>query len=308
MRYLNAHLVERFPARPLAVFRVIIGFTMVLEVPETSGFMSKQETLRADGLAAIPAIPGTIWVIFGCVYGTFAILVLVGLWTRRSLVALAVLTLYTMYFADRYQNHLAFAVCILLVTAISDSGAAWSIDALRRGPARSRDTVEAWPVTLIKLQTCTLYFFAGVNKVNPVFWTGDTIRVVADRSFLWPLPGGDPFVLVYVALGISAIIWELSAGFLLWIHGWPQKAAMIVGVMFHLGMAVTLASSWPRVHGVVIFALLTWGSYLLFLPHGPVLADRLSEWVTGHRSTTGRPSHSLGPTSSPESSTPSRLG
>jgi len=301
MRYLNAHLVARFPARPLAVFRIIVGITMVLQVPEISGFMLQAENLRWERMASLPALPATIWVIFGGVYAMFAVAVLIGLRTRFSLVALAVLTLYAMYFGDHYQNHLAFAVCILLVTAISDSGAMWSIDALRRGPARSRDTVAAWPVTLIKLQTCTLYFFAGVNKLNPLFWTGDTIRVVADRSFLWPLPGGDPFALVYVALGISAIIWELSASFLLWIGGWPQKAAMIGGVMFHLGMVVTLASSWPRVHGIVIFALLAWGSYLLFLPHGPVVAERMSRWLTGQPATSRRPDYAVNVSSSPGS-------
>jgi uncharacterized membrane protein YphA (DoxX/SURF4 family) len=281
MQSLNEHLVARFPAKPLAAFRIILGLTTLLVVPELSGYLAKPEALEWDRLPWIPPASANIWVIIGCLYVLGAVAILIGLYTRIALVTVALLMLYTMYFADHYQNHLAFAVCMLLVTAISDSGAVWSLDALRRGADPMPDTVAAWPVTLIKLQTCALYLFAGINKLNPIFWTGDTIRVVAEDSFLWPLQPGDPFSMVYVPLGISAIVWELTAPFMLWIRGWPQKSAMVLGVIFHAGMAATLASSWLRVHGVLIFAFLAWGSYLLFQPYGPVLADRLTAWVTG---------------------------
>ena len=280
----RAHLEAETSSTPLAIFRVGIGIAAFVKSWDWAyrGSRYDGEILTSPLLPSwAPAVDGALWPLFFGAYQLLAIALVIGIAPRAASLLLAGANLGAIYLAGLYNNHLAFLTALLVLLALADSAAAWSPRARRHG---SRPLVPAWPITLLKVQLSVLYLFAGINKLNPVFWTGDPIVGVAQGAILWPQPGDEPLLLLYVTMGVSTIVWELAAPVALWIRGWPRAIAMGAGVVFHLGMMVTLSSSWLRVHGIGVFAIASLAAYVLFLEMDPgehprVSAESLRRWL-----------------------------
>ena len=203
------------------------------------------EVLRAPYLEALPLIEPKY--VLGAVF-VAAVLFTVGLLTRVSGSALAIVMGYWLMM-DRqlYLNHLYLLFLLVVLLVVSDSGRAYSIDALRRG----RGSVPYWGVTLIKLQLSMVYAFAALAKLNPDFLHGE---VLVGQL---PVDPGKARMLAVATILVEA--W-LAIGLWLPRFLWPT---IVLGVLFHLGTALSIA---PMID-LLIFGGLSVAPYLLFLAY-----------------------------------------
>jgi hypothetical protein len=196
------------------------------------------------------------------------VFVLIGLWTRFSV---AVVWLLSTSFGtiNPYIENAGDQVrgIILFYLLLTPCGAVWSLDRLRQ---RSQQTcpilIHPWALRLLFVQMTLIYFFNGLYKLDGVDWSAGTslYYVLGDLTLArWSyaqLPV--PFVLTQV-LSWIVLVWEVS--FPLWmllpwlavslIQPWLpvglgvglvrflrglRLAALILGVLFHLGILLTM--------------------------------------------------------------------
>jgi uncharacterized membrane protein YphA (DoxX/SURF4 family) len=130
---------------------------------------------------------------------------------------------------------------ILFYLMLCPCGAAWSIDARRRaasGPAY----VHPWPLRLLFMQMCLIYFMNGVYKLLGTSWPrGDSLYYVLGDLTLarWSYAEFPVPYLLTRLLTWLVLAWE--AGFPLWVAlPWTRTAALLLGVAFHLGIGLSM--------------------------------------------------------------------
>jgi hypothetical protein len=158
----------------------------------------------------------------------------------------------------------------LFLLMFAPSGKALSLDRLRekrrKGEAVSEPPMTpAWPVRLIQFQVCMIYFTTGLAKlvrnfsgeVDPftdgwweeffsgTWWDGTSLHYVLNNITLtrWSyaqLPV--PFWLTAPATYLS-VCWEVLFPFLV-MSRWTRKWALWFGVLFHLGIFLTIEIGW----------------------------------------------------------------
>jgi len=187
------------------------------------------------------------------------------------------------FFADQmnFRNHPYFFLLVLLLLLLSPANDALSVKALFRMLRERKSTLDSLlgsmrPLTwqrLIQVQLCIVYFYAAFHKLNHAFLRGEILsfhvgqqlaleekRLTLGR-FLpeeW-LTQLQEFVAVpenLVILAFLSVMIEFLVPFLLWIRK-TRPAAMVVGTLFHLGIAFTM-----NIH---VFSYSIIASYLLFL-------------------------------------------
>ena len=159
---------------------------------------------------------------------------------------------------------------VLLLLALSDCGAVWSLDALlarRRSPAllAGRPTSPIWPKRMIQLLLAICYLGAAFTKMHtPEYFSGDQMVfwLVANMNFENRL---GEYLSLYppasVFFAYVVIVWEILFIALVWRRPW-QFAMLGVGVLFHIMTAFTL--------GLIVFPLLCLSLYLVFLEESDV--------------------------------------
>jgi hypothetical protein len=91
---------------------------------------------------------------------------------------------------------------------------------------------------VLKVQIVTVYLFAGLNKINPSFLSGE---IIAAEAAWIPLPAAVAIIAVAMELTLSAAVW------------WERRWALPLSAVFHV--AVVMPWLWPP---------LTAGRFLLF--------------------------------------------
>ena len=212
----------------------------------------------------------------------FIILLGLGIWMRFSCGTLLLLQGYV-FFADQlnFRNHPYFFLLVLFILLFSPADDALSVKALFRMLKERRSALEsllgsARRLTfqrLIQVQVCIVYAYAALHKLNPGFLSGDILshyfgqqlesaqigrilgKFLQEESFaqLQDFVAHSPNLIVLVAFSLSI---ELLLPVLLWI---PQArpAAILVGTLFHLGIALSM--------DIHVFSYSIIASYLLFL-------------------------------------------
>lgn len=160
---------------------------------------------------------------------------------------------------------------VVLILACSRAGAAWSVDAWRRGGPATE--VPAWPRHLLILQLAVMYFLAGIQK-TALSWTpfgGFTALylvlqdpAIARADFAWL---EDVLPLTQLATA-GTLVFEWTAALLPLLYWYratrtrpgrlraffnrvrPLRFWLPVGVALHLGIALTMAI------GIFPFAML----------------------------------------------------
>jgi hypothetical protein len=163
-------------------------------------------------------------------------------------------------------------VILLFMLMLCPCGAVWSVDSLLRraihpSPARTLVYVSPWPICLMLVQMIFIYFMNGMYKLAGPTW-------IDGESLYWVL--GDvvltrfsPYMLqIPVELGRvmtwTVLIWEVSFPLLL-LWKWSRRAALFMGVLFHLGIFATM-----ELGGFVPYALCM---YLPLIPWPRERAD-----------------------------------
>jgi hypothetical protein len=193
------------------------------------------------------------------------VLLLFGFWTRLA----AVLTwLLSMSFANANPNldnaGDTIRVILLFYLMLCPCGAVWSIDSLWTSTTRKqvRIFVHPWPIRLIFLQMIFIYFMNGVYKLmgpnwldgQSLFWVLGDVVLTRFSPYMLQIPLWLGRVMTWTVLA-----WEVSFPVLaLW--KWSRRAALIMGVLFHLGIFATM-----ELGGFVPYALCM---YLPLIPWG----------------------------------------
>ena len=159
---------------------------------------------------------------------------------------------------------------VLMLLALSDCGAVWSVDAwLRRDRRRpileGRAMSAVWPKRLLQLLLAICYLGAAFTKMHtPEYFSGDQMLfwLLANMNFenrvgeylsLYP-PAS-------VCFAYIVILWEVLFIALIWHRPW-RGIMLGIGVVFHIMTAFTL--------GLLVFPLLCLSMYLVFLEESDI--------------------------------------
>jgi len=135
-------------------------------------------------------------------------------------------------------------MCFYLL--LSPCGNCWSIDAcLHKKPPQ----VAVWPLRLMQFQIALIYFVSGWVKFHSPEWLEGTIM---QYVFIHPQYSrwdgwifiNDPLITGLLA-GLAGFIkwWEMLFPFLL-INAYSRKISILIGILFHLGLLLTMNLRW----------------------------------------------------------------
>jgi len=154
-------------------------------------------------------------------------------------------------------------MCFYLM--LSSCGNCWSVDAcLQIKPQQ----VSVWPLRLIQFQIALIYFVSGWVKFHSPEWLDGTIMqyvLIHPQYSRWdgwsfidnPLLSG-----VLVALAGFIRWWELLFPFLL-INPHSRKISLLIGILFHVGLLLTMNLRWFPVIMLSLYpALLSNSSFI----------------------------------------------
>lgn len=197
----------------------------------------------------------------------------IGWKTRISGPVLAAVMGYTLMIDQQlYFSHLYLLCLIVLLLSLAEVG---------RPP--ETNTVSRWPILLLQLQLSIVYFFSAVTKVNSVYLSGYMLGATLRKDL--PAAVFTPRMLTMVA--VASIVIELFLAGAFWVRN-LKKAAVLIGVLFHLTMVLTLAPSVAA--QLTLFAVACISIYPLFFlqkqENGPV-ARQTTDVPLGSRQTVG---------------------
>lgn len=177
----------------------------------------------------------------------------VGFKTRLAGALVTCASAYVLLLDERtYSNHLYLFVLIMLLLTVADSGAALSVDALRRG---SRDTVAAWPIELLKIQVSLVYGFAALAKLtSPMFLSGDVLSHTLRNQGWLSVPAAWRTPLWMGMLSGTAVVLELFIAVGLW-HRRLRWPAALGGMLLH-GFILTALNSSRLALGIFAWEIL----------------------------------------------------
>lgn len=201
-----------------------------------------------------------------------ALLFTIGYWTRLMNVAVWFMTMCftarNFLLLDGGDDTLQIAIFLLM---LSPSGKALSVDAWlrrRRGGEKGPVYTEAWPLRLIQIQLCVIYFTTGLVKLKGTgwfqgtWWDGTSIHYALNyctwnRWSYAMLPV--PFWITAPMTWLS-VWWEtLFPLLVLWRR--TRKWALIFGLLFHIGICVTLSIGWFSFYMMAFYGVWVPDSY-----------------------------------------------
>jgi hypothetical protein len=159
---------------------------------------------------------------------------------------------------------------VLIYALFADLGAVCSADAAladrrggRGGPVRwIRALLHNAALLAIALQLCLVYSTAGLYKVQGELWQNGTALYYILRSgdFAWTGFGRliCEHTLVGALLTYGTVVFQLSFPFLFCAHRATRRLTLVAGILFHLGVGLTM--------GLTSFSALLVSVELLFVP------------------------------------------
>ena len=135
-------------------------------------------------------------------------------------------------------------MCFYLL--LSPCGNCWSVDAcLRKMP----EHVAVWPLRLIQFQIALIYFVSGWVKFQSPEWLDGTVMQVVLIHPQYSRWDGWAFIdkplITGLLAGLAGFIrwWELLFPLLL-LSAYSRKMSILIGVLFHLGLLLTMNLRW----------------------------------------------------------------
>ena len=170
------------------------------------------------------------------------VFLLIG-WTTRLACVMTWMVSMSFANANPYLDNAGDTIRLILLfyLMLCPCGAVWSIDAWWKKEPRPL-TVHPWPIRLLFVQMIFMYSMNGLYKiVGPSWLEGTSMHYVLGdlaltrfSSSLLPLP-------LWLTSGMtwSVMIWETSFP-LMGLWKWPRRIALTFGVMFHVGILLTM--------------------------------------------------------------------
>lgn len=203
--------------------------------------------------------------------GLFALLVMLGLFYRVSIVALTVLFSY-FFLLDKteYLNHFYLAILFLILLCFLPAHRALSLDA-KLFPRVRRGSVPCASIVVLRLQMEIMLIYAGLVKLTPDWLAGEPLG-------MWLRPQADDFVFGFlfhydwvILLGTwgTVVLHVVGAPLLLWHR--TRLATFFVYCAFHAANSVFF--------NIGIFPWLTIAATsIFFAPDWPL---RMARWFHG---------------------------
>jgi hypothetical protein len=249
--------------------RILVGLAAIgfaLEAWVSMGRVLTPQVVDMPYAAWYPRLPLAALPLFVGIWLSAALGFALGLRARLCGAILALSMAYTL-FSDQqlYSNHLYLAMLVVLLLALADSGARFSLDARRSG---GRDEILEWPILLLKIQISIVYFYAALLKINSQYLSGATL------AEFWPfneaaLSGGWAASPLLPILAVASVLTELFLAVALWSPR-LRWVALAAGVGFHMAIIWT-GGARPGVPNIqfAIFAMVTVAPYALFFDFPP---------------------------------------
>ena len=247
------------------VARAVVGVAAVMKALERASVLDRltdPAVVRIPYVAGQPSIADLPSVLVLLVWTGLAAAFAAGVATRWTGAALTAVLLAVL-FSDQqlYSNHLYMLVWLVGLLTVADSGAAFSVDALR---GQRRNEVAAWPVWLLRIQVSAVYLFAGVSKINATYLSGAVVALSLRENGLLAIPIQFRAFEVMAALSVLSIIAELGLAIGLWLPRW-RRTAFVVGLLMHGAIAIWFDPTVP----LIVFAVIALAPYVLFLDLEP---------------------------------------
>jgi hypothetical protein len=247
---------ERLAALRIGLAAVLLLDILCIYLPNVSWFFgagslgapevfANVRGLRVGSWSLLAGVesPGVLWAVT-LLWGLSALLLLVGLaarWSAAVAWALSISFLNLNPFLHNAGD--TVRIIVLFYLMLSPCGAVWSVDAwLQRRVGAGPVYVAPWPLRLLFVQLVAIYFFNGVFKLAGKGWhEGNVLHyVLADPAQTrWsyaelPLPWWGAQALTWTVLA-----WEILFPLLV-LMPMTRTLALVMGVLFHLGIGVSI--------------------------------------------------------------------
>ena len=227
---------------PLAVFRVIFGFMMLLGVIRFAAngwidqfYIQSKFTFPFLGFEWVKPLGETGMYALFVLMGLSAFMIMIG-WYYRIFSVLFFLSFTYVELIDKtyYLNHYYFISIVSFLMLFLPAHRWFSVDA-KRNPACASSTVPAWMIGAIRLQLGMVYVFAGIAKLETSWLIeAQPLRIWLPVHMDMPIIG--PFLdEVWVAYFFSwfGCIYDLTIPFfLMWNK--TRVPAYITVIVFHV--------------------------------------------------------------------------
>jgi len=189
-------------ATSLAVFRICVGTICAWEVRRyfRAGWIQEfwerpRFHFHYVGFGWVTPLPALGMQILWGVLGVCAVFIACGAAYRIATVVFALGFGYTFLVeAATYLNHFYFLALLTVVLAIVPAHRVWSVDAwVRRRFAksrRSRPSIPAWSLWLVRFQVAVVYVGGGLAKLDPDWLRGEPMTAWLANRTDFPLIGG----------------------------------------------------------------------------------------------------------------------
>ena len=169
---LSKYFQKETEAAPLAVFRVFFGIMMFISIIRfwANGWIDQlyiqpKFYFSYYGFGWVQPIGDYTYLIFG-VCALAAIGVAFGFKYRLSIIIFFLsFTYIELMDKTTYLNHYYFISCSVFLMMFLPANAYFSIDAYKK-PFKATSRIPKWTIDSIKLLICTVYFYAGLAKLN----------------------------------------------------------------------------------------------------------------------------------------------
>lgn len=239
---MKEHLTKPTSIAPLAVFRALFGFIMLVSVIR---FVAKGWVydlyIQPDYFFSYF---GFEWVTplgeFGMyalffVMGLSALGIMLGSFYRVAAVIFFVSFSYVeLIDKTNYLNHYYFVSIISFLLMLMPAHRSFSLDVIRK-PEIRRDKVPAWMINIFKLQLGIVYFYAGAAKINPDWLLNAMpMKIWLPANSHLPLIGWllDYEITAYI-FSWSGTIYDLTIAFFL-LYKPTRVFAYVSVIIFHM--------------------------------------------------------------------------
>ncbi len=244
--------------RVLGNMRALVGVVAVaksLILLDLAPRMLGPDALRVPWIFGLPQLDAQTVQIALVVWLVAAVAFLIG-WQFRAAALLLAASIAVVLSSDQhfFQNHVYLLLLLVILLGFSAADGALSVS--QRGGAAPQH-VPGWPVTLIQWQVSIVYLFGALSKLNIDYLSGATTAGAwlngATGSWLVGVAGSAGMI----TFSVASVVLELWLAFSL-LSQTRRLAAIVVGVLFHLGLIVTI----PERADLTIFSLLMFTAYL----------------------------------------------
>ena len=260
----------------MALIPMVRRFGRVRELFSTDGAPQQLFEIYGEGNPLPVLSPSFAFAL----YGIMIFALICGIFGFRTRLAFLIGTPLYIYFnlldcVSTFTKYSVIASHVLLILAVSESHAVWSVDAILKrwkdGRAASAvpPRVPVWPARLIQILFCFVYFGAAITKIQTqAFFSGEQLRYWMLSNWNYSNPIGEfmatstPLLLIS---GYITVVWEITFPFLAW-RPVGRFFALSIGVMFHIMTWISL--------GLWVFPLICTSCYLSFLMERDIVAIR----------------------------------